>query len=83
MKLVIWTITSPQTALSSTPTQITGVCSSNVCVQSAIKNLIELGFDKERLLSNSYYADVDKRRVYSVLRPNEINELLHHMEPFG
>ena len=40
------------------------------------KDLSELGFDQEKLLSESYYADLEKRRVYSVLRPDEIDELL-------
>jgi hypothetical protein len=41
-----------------------------------LKDLRELGFDQDKLLSASYYADIVKSRVYSVLTREEINELL-------
>jgi hypothetical protein len=39
-------------------------------------DLSELGFGQDKLLSQSYYADIVKRRVYSVLTREEIDELL-------
>ena len=41
-----------------------------------LKDLIELGFDQDKLLSESYYADLPHKRVYSVLTREEIDELL-------
>jgi hypothetical protein len=39
-------------------------------------DLRELGYDQDKLLSESYYADIEKRRVYSVLTQEEVDELL-------
>ena len=39
-------------------------------------DLTELGFGQDQLLSESYYTDIVKRWVYSVLTREEIDELL-------
>jgi hypothetical protein len=39
-------------------------------------DLSELGFDQDKMLSESYYSGIEKRHVYSVLTREEIDELL-------